>query len=123
MSIVDSEALGFFYDNAGYSWAPTTQTQEEGRRETARRLAEAERAVRVDPVLFYSMMHDTEPYEGDVPYDGPVWVVTLWRMDDCGRPEVLASVGNVAVETEHDPYIRVVQAELAVEYLLGRDGK
>lgn len=107
----------FFYDNAGYAYDPANQTEEQGHIETARGLAHAESRFRNGP-YYADVVPDDIPYDGDAPYDGPVWVVTLYRYSDGQEPdELLGSLGGVACESDSDPYIRVVTAELAGEYL------
>lgn len=105
----------FFYDNAGYCHNPATETEEQGRRSGAVALARAEERMKAGPYLI-NVEPDPEPYDGDAPYDGPTWVVTLHSVADSTRPEPLGSVGGVACY-EGDPYMRVVAAELASEYL------
>lgn len=117
----------FFYENAGWSYDPATETEEQGRRRGAVALARAEERMKAGP-YFVDVEPDPEPYDGDVPYDGPLKVVNLWQMadptrpeflwqmTDPTRPELLGCIGGIACE-EGDPYLRVVAAELALEYL------
>jgi hypothetical protein len=108
-----AERVAFFYEHAGYSFNPATETREQGRKRCARQLAVAEHN-RIAGPYFISIEPDPEPYEGDESYDGPLWVVSLYRVDDRVEPECLASCSVVC--DEGDPYLRVVAAELAVEH-------
>lgn len=109
------KALRFFLDHGGYSYDPATQTPFQGKWESARTLADAEERLRKGP-YYIEVETDPEPWDGDMPYDGPMWIVTLWRVDDTVQPRVLGSLGGVAAQ-EDDPYLRVVAAELAAEYI------
>lgn len=109
------EAQRFFYEHAGYSYHAETETADEGRLRCARELAIAEAKLKAGP-YFVSAEPDPLPWEGDEPYDGPLWVVLLWSAVDTYAPEVLGSLGSVACE-EGDDYLRVVAAELALEHL------
>lgn len=106
----------FFYDNAGYSYDPKTETAEDGRKRMARELAAAEDAMKKGP-YFISVERDPEPYDGDMPYDGPMWIVELMSVKGSTESELVGSVGGVACYEETDPYIRVIGAELAREHL------
>jgi hypothetical protein len=119
MSTVDTDpnrnAYQFFYDRAGFSHKPP-QTREEGHAETARLLAEAYDRFRRGP-YYIGLIPDPEPWQGDFPYDGPLWIVTLYGLDENMLEGVpLGSLGGVAAE-EGDPYLYVVTAELALEYI------
>lgn len=100
----------FFYDNAGWSHHPDKETSENGHRRSARELAEAEAYARAKN-WNCTWEPDPDPWDGDVPYDGPLWGATL--RDDKGN--ILASLWSIAVEHEGDPYARVVNAQLALE--------
>lgn len=117
MTTVDSLTVAerFFYDHAGYSYSPATQTPEQGHVESARRLARAEARLNAGP-YFVSHEPDDRPWDGDTPYDGPLWTVTLWCVSGTADPEILGSLSSVACE-DGDPYLRVIAAELASEYL------
>ncbi len=103
----------FFYDNAGYSHAPT-QTPEEGHVETAKALARAETwsvqeghytVIEHDDDADASWIdneHDRETYLANV------WYMQLWSEDD----KLLGSLGSC--DGGHK-YKRVVRAELALE--------
>lgn len=109
-----SETEQFFYENAGFSYRPD-ETPEQGRARCARVLAMAEKKLIIGP-YFVSHEPDDQPWDGDVPYDGPLWIVSLWNVADTTEPVRLASLSGVACE-ESDPYMRVVAAELAAEHL------
>lgn len=74
-----NQAEQFFYEHAGYSWDPKKETMEDGRRKSAKDLADAEyRAYsegytfdwEVDPTINSSDFDDVSP-----PY--ALWVCTL----------------------------------------------
>lgn len=110
-----TEAEQFFYDNAGWSYDPATESEEEGRWRCARVLAEAEARLKAGP-YFVDHEPDDLPWDGDVPYDGPLWIVTLYSVAGNLDGEILGSLSSVACEAD-DPYMRVVAAELASEWL------
>jgi hypothetical protein len=103
-----SEAERFFYDHAGNSYNPRIEI------EAARRLAAAEQRMKDGP-YFIAVTPDDVPWDGDVPYDGPLWIVGLYSVEGSTDSELIGSIGSVATETVSDPYIRVVAAELASE--------
>lgn len=108
--IMLSPAEEFFYAHAGYSYDPARgETPGSGRVRTAVLLAAAEEGLnRSDSYVEWE--EDPEPYDGDVPYDGPMWIATL--RNDSG--EVLASLGAIATPGgADDDYARVIAAELA----------
>jgi hypothetical protein len=105
----------FFYDHAGVSYHPDRETYEQGRIRGAKELRRAENKLRSGP-FFVTIEPDDVPWDGDEPYDGPLWVVTLFSTDMSTTPRVVGSIGSVACD-EGDPYLRVVAAELAFEYL------
>lgn len=116
MSVL-TEREQFFYDHAGFSFDPLKETREEGHIACARALAAAEETMQAGPYRI-EVEPDDVPWDGDVPYDGPLWCVTLvqgggWLMDRT----VLGSLGSVAC-TEDSPYLRVVAAELAHEHIV-----
>lgn len=110
-----NEEERFFYHNAGFSWSRDRETKEEGRIRTAKMLAAAEQRL-LDGPYYISWQPDDRPWDGDIPYDGPLWVVTLWTVEGMASPQILGSLGGVACE-EHDSYFRVVAAELAAEHI------
>lgn len=109
-----TEAEQFFYDNAGCSYG-AGETPEQGRARCARMLAAAEKKL-IDGPYLISHEPDPEPWDGDEPYDGPLWTVSLWTVEGEKEPVLIGAIGSVACE-ELDPYMRVVAAELAAEYI------
>lgn len=107
----------FFYQWAGYSYDPAKETPSRGRRRCASNLARAEKWAsrngfsfnwEVDPYTDSSEFRDDcEPYE--------VWVCCA--MDSEG--ECVASCGCIDFgpggKPWGDPYMRVMEAELACE--------
>jgi hypothetical protein len=112
-----NSAEQFFYDHAGFSYDPNTQTMEEGHVETAKALAEAERKMLAGPYFADIGPEYGAVYDGDGgPYYGPIWTVTLYSVEDADNPDPIGSLGGVACD-DGDPYLRVVAAELALEHI------
>lgn len=110
-----TEAEQFFYDHAGWSYSPETETPEVGRERGAIELARAEERMKNGP-YYVTTEPDDMPWGGDFPYDGPMWIVSLWSVEGVAIGEVIGSIGGVACESG-DPYMRVVRAELALEHI------
>jgi len=107
----------FYYDNAGYSYDPKTETPEQGRLRCAESLAAATRRVADQGIRF---VWDIDP---DI--DSSEWTdeQPAWQTYHCtainSEGESLACIGGVDFGRNGDPntdsYARVVQAELAIE--------
>lgn len=110
-----SDTEQFFYDQAGFSWNPETETEEEGRRRGARRLAAAEAWARTAGIEFaWADDWDVDHRKEFECYDngGPeTCEMCEARLDD----EVVASLSCVD-DASHE-YRRVVEAELASEVM------
>jgi len=115
-------AVEFFYDNAGYSYDPATETVEDGRLRGARQLAMAERFAQVMGAEYvweddWSLGHshaEEFPDAYDNEPDTCEWVqlrVTL----PCGHSDIVASLSCIDDATPE--YRRVIEAELALEWL------
>lgn len=112
------DAEQFFYERAGYSYDPTTQTQDEGRRETAHLLAVAERWAKREGVRFEWMddwtigVPHAEFFSAEAYPDGdPQTCEALLVLND--QDKVLASLG--CIDDADADYRRVVEAELSLE--------
>lgn len=114
MGLLDN-AVSFFYEHAGYSYDPAKETAEHGRNRMAHTLATAEERLKSGP-YYVDHIPDDMPWDGDTPYDGPLWIVRLWSVADSDTPELLGCLGGVACESD-SPYMRVVAAELAAEHI------
>lgn len=114
----------FFYDHAGYSWNPKTETPEEGRWRCARKLraAEVEGKRRGWHVVWEpdpDAMWDDDVERETTEYDQ--YVATLYDEDD----KLLACLGSIDLGPNNypdlgdktEPYVRVVEAELVLETL------
>lgn len=110
-----TEAEQFFYEHAGYSYKTGEETPDAGRMRGARELAAAERRLKSGP-YYIDVTPDPEPWDGDVPYDGPLWIVELWSVEETAEPKMLGCLGSVACEEGGD-YLRVIAAELADEHI------
>lgn len=115
----------FFYDNAGFSYDPKTETQEQGKERCARELAAAETwacqeglnyQVEPDPDSDESFMDDA-PQEYQDKWRGTAWQVLLW---DAEGTRLLASLGGCYGDSN---YRRVVKAELALEAMVEANRK
>ena len=121
----------FFYDNAGYSYDPATQSQEQGRIECARLLADAEtEAFNRSYWFIWDTDSDSRSADWiDADEDGGAnrdpWITwqcaIVEHVEGCGQPRTLASLGGIDFGRDGDPstsdYSRVVQAELAAEVI------
>jgi hypothetical protein len=111
-----SEAEQFFYDYAGTSYNPETETLRDGRVRGARELAEAERKLK-ESDAWVGWLDDPEPLSGDC-YDGTQYgyEALLLTLDSPGVVRTLAARCGIDAP-EGDPYRRVIEAELAFESL------
>lgn len=120
-----TNAEQFFFDNAGWSYHPATESPDEGRKRCARRLALAEEFAR-DNSLWYVWEDDPDADDSFVDtwdeldarkdWDASEHTceqVTLFAPpnDTHKRPRVVASLGGIWDATAE--YRRVVEAELA----------
>lgn len=120
MKTPKQQAYLFFLRNAGYSYDPKTQTKQQGRAATARKLAKVERDARA---LGYSFEWDEDP-EGCIGCEcgsedcacctGAAHETESCLMRDTSG-KVVQSLGSVCQATRE--YRRVVEAELALEEL------
>jgi hypothetical protein len=100
----------FFYDNAGFSYNPATETIEQGKVKGAKSLAQAE-AYAAEQGWIYEWTPDQPGFEEE---GTNAEVCTLYGIDGIA----LASLCGISGAT--DNYRRVVEAELALE---ARNGK
>lgn len=110
-----AEAEAFFYQHGGY-YVKDGETVEQARRRCAQEAAEAEQALHDGP-YFVATEPDPEPWDGDMPWDGPILGVLLMKAGEGMAAEQVDSLWGVAVTGEDDPYIRVVAADLMIEEL------
>lgn len=123
-----SEAAQFFYEHAGFSYDPKTETPEQGRARCAQHLAEAENlflaAVRVadvgcawedDPQGFDDYRADKKAgrLADGIKKPKTIEIAFIWHRDEDGGETLLASLGGVW--DAGTDYRRVVRAELALE--------
>jgi hypothetical protein len=102
----------FFYEHAGWSYDREKETSDQGRVRCARALAEAETLCAREG-WFVKWDHDWIPWDGDEPYDGPLWEAVLYDRTS----NVLASLGSIACKGQASDYGRVIDAELALDAL------
>jgi hypothetical protein len=111
-----TEAEQFFYDHAGWSWDPKVETPEQGRIRCAHDLAAAEERLKAGPYMTI-VEPESDPML-DKDNDLPQWCVLLYEMGEYpGDDTIIGSLGCIDCETDDDPYIRVVSAELALEHI------
>lgn len=110
-----AEAVAFFYEHAGFSYNPETQTADEGRREGALRLAEAELWAKTNGIEIEweddwevgdHHAEFGETYENGGPETCEQATITY-------EGEIVASLG--CIDDASDEYRRVIEAQLAVE--------
>jgi hypothetical protein len=113
----------FFFENAGYSYDPKTETPEQGRRRCAVSMAADEEYV--TNLINSTGWHYEWTYDQDI---DDSWMTDEERAKDhtwecCtlfdGDDNVMASCGGI-VDADHN-YRRVMEAELAGEALIGYD--
>jgi hypothetical protein len=98
----------FFYDNAGGSWNPATETWQEGTARYAAELAQAETYAQ-EQGWFFTWEADDIPCQHEDGEDHEAEVCDLNARDHA----LLGSLSGICGAT--DEYRRVVQAELALE--------
>lgn len=117
-----TKAERFFYDNAGISYHPSTETMEQGRQRTARELASAEAEAR-DEGISFDWDHDPDMdsstfFSGELVW--PLWVCRMYNADG----EIIGYIGGVDFGIDGSPwnnaYKRVVEAELALDVVVSR---
>lgn len=115
MTLTTSEQ--FFYEHAGYSRDPKTETKEEARERCARELAAAEK---IGENRGYEFHWEIDPDTDSSDFDDSSEPWHLWQVvaeDRHGEP--FGSLGGVDFGRDGDPhgehYARVIQAELALE--------
>lgn len=117
MAQITQDVEQFFYDHAGWSYDPAKETAEEGRRQCAKELAEAEAWGR-KAGLEFDWQDDWEIGNHGEFY-GPGSAYEDAEPERCEQVsarlngEVVASLG--CVDDASDEYRRVVEAELAAE--------
>lgn len=113
-----NDNVRFFYENAGASWNPATETPEQGRQRGAERLAQVEAwgqrsgywfGVGIDP----DPMWDDDVERETTDYDQ--YIVALYSTTG----ERVATVGSIDIGPDVDPdwhpHIRLIKAELLFE--------
>lgn len=109
----------FFFDNAGYSYDPETQTPEQGQIACARSLAVAELDAKAAGIYFtwgQDPEIDSSSFSDELP------VRPLWCCDARNAKfQVVVSLCGIDLGEQtpfsRPPYCRVVEAELAAEVL------
>lgn len=115
---MNTSAFDFFFEHAGYSWHPATESQFAGRVRDATGLALAEAIARRDGYQF-RWARDTHEDRSGIDHNGPLWVCVMYNE----QGEFCQSLGGIDLgaggwPASSNPYARVIQAELAMEQLL-----
>jgi hypothetical protein len=107
----------FFYEHAGWSYHPLTETPERGRMRGARSLAWAEFIAEESGVTFEWGV-DADIDSSDFSDETPAWLLWECVAYDADN-EVIASLHGIDFgrdgEPDGEPYAKVVEAELASE--------
>lgn len=112
----------FFIDHAGYSYDPKTETPEDGQLRCARAMRKAERHA-ADAGWTVTWMVEEDPmWDDDVDREHTDYDQFLALLHD-EDGELLASLGCIDLGPNQypdhgdrtDPYVRVVEADLALE--------
>lgn len=108
----------FFYDNAGFSHDPATETVEEGRTRCAKLLAAAEARASAEGYSFEWDVDDLDSSEwSDDPEPWAQWVCVMRDPDG----EIIETLCGIDFGRDGspwgNPYRRVVEAELASQAL------
>lgn len=109
-----TKAEQFFYDKAGYSYTPGTETPEQGRENGAKRLALAERFARANGWTYQWVPDDDDCGDGDSTPE--VREGCILRDADGKVLESLWGIGDASAG-----YRRVVEAELALDHMEPED--
>lgn len=108
----------FFFEHAGFSYDPKTETPEQGKLRCAQELAKAEAWARNNDVAFrWSVDEDCD--SSSFSNKRPRW--QLWQCAAYRDGEFATSIGAVDFGRDRDPwmdpYRRVIEAELAAEIM------
>jgi hypothetical protein len=114
-----NEAVVFFLENAGFSYNPKTETQEQGKMRCARILAKAERQAS-ERGFFYRWSIDPHNDSSDFDDDHEPW--QLWQCSMYNADgRIVNSLHGIDFGRDVEPwgnnYRRVVEAELATDGL------
>lgn len=106
-----TKAEKFFFDNAGYSWTPGAETEEQGHEQAAKQLAKAEQWACAEGMRYQWGFDgfDSSEWSDDEPAC-PTWQCAMFNGDICA-----ACLGGIDIENDADPYMRVIEAQLALE--------
>jgi len=111
-------AVAFFVANAGYSYDPKTETEEQGKRRGARKLATAERRAWKEGCRF-SWSVDPDIDSSDFSDERPPWSLYQCAMfapdGRCVASLHGIDFGRDGFPSDGNTYRRVVEAELALE--------
>jgi hypothetical protein len=106
----------FFYDQAGYSYDPKTETQEQGRIKCAKRLAQAELCAKQNRVRYEWERDDitSKDFSDEKPYYS-LYVCVAYH-----NGKAIDSLGGIDFgrgnRPHGQPYKRVVEAELSLDF-------
>jgi hypothetical protein len=113
------QAQAFFHKHAGFSYDPACETIDEGKTRCAYALAQSEQWAQ-DSGYTYGWMIDEIGDSSEFSDDEPAWQLWVCDMYDETGAHV-TSLGGIDFGRDgspwHDPYRRVVEAELALEVM------
>lgn len=119
-----AEAAAFFYENAGFSYHPATETEDEGKRRCAQEMADAEREAK-ERDLRFTWEIDPCTTSADWSDKKPAYEQWICLCSDGQFGETLACCGGIDLGRNGHPdtsdYTRVMQAELALEAIAVQD--
>lgn len=108
-------AKAFFFEHAGYSYDPATETKAEGHNRTACQLACAEEWAAKEGFVFeWEQDNITNREFTDEGTEYYLWCVVM-RDADSNEVQSLGGVDFGEEGNYSDPYARVCQAELAIQ--------
>lgn len=116
MKDTNQSAEDFFYEWAGYSYDPKTETQEEGRRKCAANLAASERHAKRVGIRYEWRVDqdiDSREFSNEKPYYS-LWSCFCYRDGECINSLHGIDFGR-GKKPYGEPYKRVVEAELALD--------
>jgi len=116
----NEEAKQFFFEHAGLSYDPKSETQRQGRLRCARRLATAEEFAKKHGWTA-EWVADTEADPTDWDGEGPMGEEAFVCMLRNENGQVLATLGGTWDPTAE--YQRVVEAELALEAMHAHEAR
>lgn len=111
----------FFYEHAGWSYDPETETSEQGKVRVAKLLAKAEQLAK-KRLVHFDWTIDREADSSDFSEEQPAWDLWICTLHH-EKGTKLNTMSLCGIDFGRNgtpwgnPYMRVVEAEMAYEYL------